>query len=125
MREVSYNVFAENICKDYNISDKVDIVLQNPLLDNKRLKKFTQGIADSVRIFDGEKEHPYMLEYNKRNEEVIKKATELRYLRTKTLSEVIKETGVKLKTKAVQISEGGGWYSKGRRYEYKGIYIEI
>jgi len=50
---------------------------------------------------------------------------ELRYSDTKTLTEIIKETGINLKSEGCNISEGGGWYSKGTRYYYKEFYIEI
>ena len=111
-----------------NFSNKKLLILPLPN-DTENIKKFTKRVANQVLIFDGIKEHPYMLgkkaSQAKRNEEVFKTAIELRLYVDKTLEEIAKEVGVKLKKSKCKISEGGGWYSEGLRYSFNNYYTEI
>ena len=43
---------------------------------------------------------------------------------TKSLQQIQDEIGIKLESEPCRICEGGGWYSKGFRFNYKDIYIE-
>ncbi len=45
-------------------------------------------------------------------------------VRYKTIPEITKEAGIKISTSNVKISEGGGWYSNGKRYVYKGTFCD-
>ena len=124
MESVTINTFKRTIAADFNISPFKEVTLQLPT-DKKVIKAFTISVAHEVRIFDGTKESPYMLSGTARNVSELIKGIELRHNKMKTLEEILKETGVTLKTSKCKICEGGGWYSEGTRYEYKDIYCEF
>lgn len=123
MKAVHSYDLKKQIADDFGVSLKREYVLRLPA-NKKNMKMFTMGEAGAVRIFDGTNEHPYMLP-GKRNDEKLKTGIELRKISEKTLSEIIKETGAKVKTEGCKVCEGGGWYSNGTRYIYKEIYCEL
>lgn len=118
----SYDLIAE-IAKDFSISIEKEFTLSLPN-SAANIKGFVRGIAARTRIFDGETEHPFMLN-GMRNNDVLNKGVELRFLGRKSLDEIIKESGATVKTENCRICEGGGWTSQGTRYIYKDIYCEI
>ena len=124
MKQVTVYEFMLEIAKDFSIDINKEFTIRLPK-DKKAIKSFTSSLADMVRIFDGEKEHRYMINACKRNDEALQKGIELRYSGTKSLSEVIKESGVELKVKKCKVCEGGGWYSEGFQYFHKEVYCEI
>jgi hypothetical protein len=116
--------FLKVICFDFGISQEKEYTLRLPT-DKKTFKQWTRGWAHGARIFDGSKEHPYMIDRNTRNEKQLETATELRYLGFKTFSQIVKESGVKLQREKCRICEGGGWHSEGTKYTYKNISCEF
>lgn len=123
MSEVTYYEFIDLLSKEFNLKTHKEYTLKLPAA-RKVVKYFTTSVANEVRIFDGEKEHPYMIEKG-RNEDVFKKGVELRRFGRKSICEILAEIPVKLRTESCKICEGGGWYSKGTRYYYKENYIEV
>lgn len=122
-KEVTYYEFIKTICSDHNISIDKEYTLKLPA-DKRVMKWFTRSRAGQIRIFDGNAEHPYMVD-GTRNDGVLVNGNELRIKDTKSFDLILKETGVKLQSGKCKICEGGGWYSEGTRYIYKDIYCEI
>jgi hypothetical protein len=123
MKELSYIDFVTEIAKDFSLETSKEYKLKLPA-DNKRIKSFIRGVAHMSKIFDGQIEHPYMLD-NKRNEQALSRGMEIRYIGCKSLNDILNESGIKLRSENCKISEGGGWYSDGTRYFYKDFYLEI
>jgi hypothetical protein len=124
MKEVYYHVFLAKLCQDFDMITTKELVLKLPA-DNKKVKSFTTSRARDVRIFDGQIEHPYMLNEYKRNDEILSKGKELRYKTSKSLRELISEYNLPIQTKPCRICEGNGWTSSGTRYSYENMFIEI
>lgn len=124
MESVSYSKFISQIAEDFNTSLEKEYTLNLPNIKGK-IKGFTASVASRVRIFDGIEEHPYMLSKHLRNEDKFKQGVELRYLGEKGFDEIIKESGIQLKSSPCKICEGGGWSSQGTRYYYKETYCEF
>jgi len=126
MEQVRYYDFIKRICEDFNLEIDMEYVLPLPA-DKKFIKGFTTSRAGDIRIFDGELEHPYMMDKHscQRNDKAFAIGKELRYKGTKSMADIINESGVKLETKKCRICEGGGWSSEGTRYIYKDIYCEL
>ena len=66
-----------------------------------------------------------MINSNSRNEEKLTDFDYIYIIRAKQLEQILEETGLKLESKPCKICEGGGWYSKGRKYFYKDITCEL
>ena len=66
-----------------------------------------------------------MLNPTIRNEEKLIDFDYIYVTRPKRLKQILKETGINLKSEKCNIYEGGGWYSQGTRYFYKDIYCEV
>lgn len=137
MTELSVKEFIAQMVKDgkrnvVNFTPKKVFTLPLPA-DSKLVREFTKGLAYKVVIFDGQEEHPYMINLRKRgnvhgnrNEEIFKKGVELRLYVDKSMREIAKEVGIgSLKEKRCQICEGGGWFSDGWRYSYGDYYTEV
>jgi len=124
MEHVKYSDFKLKIADDFNVPFKREFKLKLPK-DKKSMKLFTNGVAREVRIFDGIREYPYMLDLTKRNDEMLIKGVELRHLGEKSLNEILKETGAIIKSKKCKVDEGQGCYSNGTKYSYKNIYCEV
>ena len=61
---------------------------------------------------------------NLRNEEALANGKFLIKPGYRSLHEVIKLSGVQLKSQSVKICESGGWYSRGYRYFYGDFYCD-
>jgi len=125
MKTISYHSFISKICEDNNMSVCKFYHLKLPT-DREQIKSFTTSRANRVKIID--KNHnrlPYMLSNTTRNEEALINGVSLEVNDYKSLKEILEETKVQLKISSVKISEGGGWYSQGTRYEYNDIACEI
>lgn len=123
--EVTYSEFVKELCKDYNIDINKDhrtYYSQFPIKNGKRRFK---GFYNSIIVDREGGEFPYMLTRDIRNDEKLK---EFHYIKTpthKSLKEILEEGGIHLKSEPCKICEGGGWYSKGVRYYYKDMTVEI
>lgn len=120
--EVTIATFTERIVKDFGLDDKTKIIQRNfPTVKGRRKINASQG---SIIVDKEGNEHPYMLTVNKRNDG---KLVDFDYIYTvvyKGLLDVIKESGLKLKTEPCRICEGGGWYRNGTKIFYKDISCE-
>ena len=123
MEWIGYDAMVLKIAQDAGISPYKEYTLKLPA-SRIAIKRFVVSVAGDVRIFDGQSEHPYMLP-KQRNDAMLMKGIELRRKGMKSLREIIKESGANVSSNSVQICEGGGWYSKGTRYEYKNFYTEV
>lgn len=124
IQELTYRAFVKEIAKDYQLSPDKEYRLALPT-DKKSIKRFVQGDAYRMRIFDGVKEYPYMLDHFRRNDEAFSRAVELRYLGEKSLQDILREAGITLKSAACRICESAGWSSEGTRYFYKNYYTDV
>lgn len=124
MKQVYYYEFLAKLCQDFDMITTKEITLKLPA-DKKKIKSFTVSKARDIRIFDGKIEHPYMLDDNKRNDEILSKGKELRHKKSKSLRELILEYNLPIQTKSCRICEGNGWTSSGTRYSYKDMFVEI
>ena len=125
--DVTYYQFCKKICEDLGIEltqKHKTYINQFPIKDGKRkIKSFYNAvIVDKVG-----NEYPYMISQlpTIRNEKRLIDFDYIYVIRAKDLDQIIKETGIKIKSEKCRISEGGGWYSNGTRYFYKEIYCEI
>lgn len=125
MKEVSLYALKKAICDDYNLElNRKYKIYKNefPIKNGKRKIK----ASNTHIIVDREgNEYPYMLNEYQRNDE---KLVDFHYLyinAPKQLDEILKEANITLDVKPCRIDEGGGWYSKGKRYTYKDIYCEV
>lgn len=66
-----------------------------------------------------------MINHFTRNDEKLFDFDYIYVKRLKSISDIVKETNVEIKTAKAKISEGGGWYSEGSRYTYKDMYCEF
>ncbi len=122
--ELSPKKFKEMIANDFSINPQEELILKLPK-NPKSIKKFAEGFANSVRIFDGTKEHPYMISEGVRNDMILSNARELRLKKDKLFDDIIKQTGVTLKKQKCKIYDTGGYYYIGYKYFYKNYYVEI
>ena len=113
---------VRQIASDYGLNPEKETTLKLPKKP-KSIKTFTAGFAANVRIFDGDKEHPFLMG-NSRNNAVLEKGTELRLKVSKSIEEIVAEANITLAAESCKICEGGGWYSNGIRAFYKESYIE-
>lgn len=123
--EVSYYQFCKIIAEDLGIELNVKhkmFMSQFPIKNGKR--KITSFFDAKIVDRNGD-EHPYMINQTVRNEEKLLEFDYIYVIRPKGLEEIIKETGLQLKSKKCRICEGGGWHSQGTRVFYKDIYCEF
>ena len=129
--QVTYAHFVSTICEDFGVSPEKKICIKS--LTKPNIKQFVRGCASNVEIVTEEGVYPFMIDaiskngktFRKRNDEKLKKATRLKKTRTKFLSEIIEELGLKLKSEKCRVCEGGGCYSEGERIYYKDLFIEV
>ena len=123
--EISYADFCKIIAQDYNIEIKEKCKKyfnEFPVKNNKRKIKATHN---AIIVDKNGKEHPYMLRGQIRNDE---KLIEFDYIYTivqKSLDKILSEANITLESENCKISEGGGWYSNGKKYFYKEFTCEI
>lgn len=115
--------FIEEVLKKHNAETTTAIVLKLPA-SRESIKNFVRSIAYKVRIFDGEKELPYMVEC-RRNEEALKAGKELRATVARNLRDILTDSKAPFLMESCDISEGGGWYSSGTRYIYENFCCEV
>lgn len=126
--ELSYREFCKEICIDFGI---------DPIKKIKRLKNDfkdkwgnfkVNSPNDSIIVDKDGNEFPYMKSMylpSVRNEEKLIDFDYIYFLRPKTIGEIEVEAKIKIKYEPCKISEGGGWYSKGKKYFYKDICCEV
>ena len=124
MENIRCSDLARMIAKDFNIEIQYKEKSYSKHFEIKNGKKKIYGRYSSVIVDKQGNEFPYMLDRNKRNEEKLVDFDYLYSIEYKTLEEIIKESGVKLKTEPCKVCEGGGWYSQGTRTHYKDYYCE-
>ena len=122
---VTYYQFCKTIADDFKIElnqkNKTKLS-QFPIKNNKRKIKSSY---DAIIVDNKGNEYPYMLSQTIRNEQKLADFDYIYVIRPKSLEQIVKETGINLRSEECKICEGGGWYSKGVRYFYKGIFCQI
>lgn len=125
MKEVSFYELKKTICDDYNVEINRKYKTYKNQFPIKNGKRRYRGGTDAIIVDREGNEYPYMLNPHSRNDE---KLVDFHYLYVnapKQLDEILKEANITIDSKPCKIDEGGGWYSKGKRYIYKDIYCEV
>ena len=123
--QVTYSQFCNTIASDYNIQleeKHKTYIVEFPIKNGKRK---INSFFDAIIVDKEGNEYPYMLSLTIRNEERLIDFDYIYITRPKSLSVLLKEASLTLKTESCKICEGGGWYSNGIRYYYKDIFCEI
>ncbi len=130
MEQLKSTDLAKLLASDFEIETSVIVKGKLKLPKSyKNIKQFVNGIAKYVIIVDKNgKERPFL--NGTERAQLNENDSHLKYeiLGQKSFSQVISEAlskGAKIKITDCNICEGGGWYSKGNRYEYKGFYAEL
>ena len=124
MKKIDSFRFVQLIAADFKIDIRKKCITfkhQFPIRNGVRKIKSSN---DAIVVNHKGEEFPYMIG-QKRNEEQLVDFDYIYVNRFKSLEEVLKEAKITLKSESVRISEGGGWYSTGRRYYYKDYMCEI
>lgn len=125
MEEVASYVLAEQIAKDFNLETTyIDKRYFNQFL-TKNGKKQINATNTSIIVDKDGNEHPYMISQYVRNDAKLIEFDHIYQVVRKSITQLIKESGVEVKREKCKISEGGGWYSEGQRITYKDMYCEI
>lgn len=125
MKEPSYlsvHGFIHYVAGERDFPATEEYILDMPS-DKLSIKRFVKGRANKVRIFDGQKEHSYMISEDKRNDEALETAKELRVEDDIEFYMLLIMCPIITKTKC-RIDEGNGWWTNGYRYTYKDHYTE-
>lgn len=125
MKEVTLYEFITTICNDYNIESVKKIKTYKHQFPIKNGKISISSRYNAIIVDNDGNEHPYMINSFTRNNEKLIDFDYIYVIMYKSISDIIEETGVNIKTSKAKICEGGGWYSQGTRYTYKDIYCEI
>jgi len=125
MKEVSNHEFCKTIADDFNIELTHKIKMFKKHFPIKKGKIKISSSYDSIIVDNEGNEHPYMLTDNIRNNEKLVDFDYIYVVRYKTLSTILTEAKIEIKSQPCRICEGGGWYSNGTKYFYKDIYCEI
>lgn len=117
------------IARDFNITDlqTQEELIISPKTTTLDIKHFVEGRANQITFLclDGSVNNYLTTDMMNRRKFVLDNAKKLVCTRNKTFHEIVKESGVVLKTTSCKICEGGGWHSQGVRYEYKDTYVEF
>ncbi|MDP9954722.1 hypothetical protein J2X97_000359 [Epilithonimonas hungarica] len=125
MKEVLTHEFIQRIASDFGVNSEYKdkrYIDDFPIVNGKRK---INSSSHSIIVDNEGNEFPYMKMINQRNDEKLQDFNYIYLIRTKSISEIVTETGVELKTQKCKICEGGGWHTNGTRYIYKDIYCEI
>jgi len=125
MKDVPFYQFRKTIAEDLNIDVNQKYktyFIQFPIKNGKRK---INSFRDAIIVDRNGNEYPYMLDKTIRNEEKLIDFDYIYVIRPKNLDQLLKETGIKLRSKKCRIDEGGGWYSNGVRYYYKDFCCEV
>lgn len=125
--QVTYYQFCKTIADDFKIELNQKHKTKLSQFPIKNGKRKISSFYDAVIVDVDGNEYPYMLSQTPpiRNDEKLIDFDYIYIIRPKGLEQILKETGVNLKSKKCRICEGGGWYSQGRRYFYKDISCEV
>lgn len=123
--QVTYYQFCKIIADDFKIELNQKHKTKLSEFPVKNGKRKINSSCDAIIVDVDGNEHPYMINQTIRNEEKLIDFDYIYVTRTKSLGQILYETGVKLKSEKCKICEGGGWYSEGTRYFYKDIYCEV
>ena len=125
--EVTYYQFCKTIADDFKIELNQKHKTRLSQFPIKNGKRKINSFHDAIIVDSNGKEYPYMLSQTPpiRNEEKLIDFDYIYITRPKGLGQILKETGINLKSEKCRICEGGGWYSQGTRYFYKDISCEV
>lgn len=124
MKEITSYEFITTICNNYNIESTKKIKTYKNQFPIKNGKIRISARYDSIIVDNDGNEYPYMIN-NSRNNDKLVNFDHIYTIVSKSINDIIEETGVVIKTSKAKICESGGWYSNGTRYTYKDIYCEI
>ena len=119
--EVTYYQFCKTIAEDFGIELNQKYETKFNQFPIKNGKRKIRSFHDAIIVDKKGNEHSYMINQNVRNEEKLIDFDYIYITRTKTLKQIIEETGVVLSSTPCRICEGDGWYSQGTEYFYKEI----
>lgn len=122
---VTYYQFCKTIAEDFNIELNQKHKTKLSQFPIKNEKRKINSFHDATIVDNQGNEYPYMLSKCIRNEEKLIDFDYIYVIRPKDLTQIIKETGIVLKSESCRICEGGGWYSQGTKYFYKDISCEV
>jgi hypothetical protein len=123
--DVTYYQFCKTIADDFGIELNQKHKTKFNQFPIKNGKRKINSFHDAIIVDKQGNEYPYMISQTIRNEEKLIDFDYLYVTRPKNLNQIIKETGVVLKSQYCKIYEGGGWYSYGTKYFYKDISCEV
>jgi len=126
MIEVTTYEFIKRLLKEYpNVSYYKEIRTYFNDFPIKNGKRKINSSHDAIIVDKQGNRFPYMKSRHQRNNEKLNNFDYITVTRGKSINEILKETNVEVTIENVNISEGGGWYSKGKKYIYKDIYCEL
>ena len=123
--EVRYYDFCKRIANDEKIefTQKIKVFRKDFPLKNGVTK--VNATYYSIIVDKEGNEFPYMLEQYLRNDSKLIDFDYIYRITQKSLTQILEETGVNIKSEKCKICEGGGWYRQGNRYFYKDIFCEV
>ena len=122
---VTTSKLYDMIIQDFGIEPKLKVITNYNQFPIKNGKRKINSNRDSIIVDKQGLEHLYMINQNRRNEEKLIEFDHIYYFTYKSISQIIKEAGIILKSEPCKICEGNGWYSKGERIFYKNVYCEL